>query len=60
MKKLLTLIAFIATVATFAQAPQGFNYQATVRNNAGALLINQNVYFKFNIITQENNVIMVR
>jgi len=33
-----------------AQAPQGFNYQATVRNNAGELIINSNVYFKFNVI----------
>ena len=33
-----------------AQAPQGFNYQATVRNSAGDLIINTNVYFKFNVI----------
>ena len=33
-----------------AQAPQGFNYQATVRNSSGDLIINQNVYFKFNVI----------
>ena len=33
-----------------AQAPQGFNYQATVRNNTGELVINTNVYFKFNVI----------
>ena len=33
-----------------AQAPQGFNYQATVRNSAGELIIKSNVYFKFNII----------
>ena len=50
MKKLFTLIALIATTATFAQAPQGFNYQATVRNAAGDLIINQNVTFKFNIM----------
>jgi uncharacterized protein (TIGR02145 family) len=50
MKKLITLIAIIATIATFAQAPQGFNYQATVRNSAGALVTNQNVYFKFNLM----------
>jgi hypothetical protein len=50
MKKLYTLITLIATIATFAQAPQGFNYQATVRNSAGALIVNQNVYFKFNVM----------
>lgn len=33
-----------------AQAPQGFNYQATVRNSSGGLIVNTNVYFKFNII----------
>ena len=33
-----------------AQAPQGFNYQATVRNSSGDLIINTNVYFKFNVI----------
>jgi len=33
-----------------AQAPQGFNYQATVRNSAGELIIKSNVYFKFNVI----------
>jgi uncharacterized protein (TIGR02145 family) len=33
-----------------AQTPQGFNYQATVRNSAGDLVVNSNVYFKFNVI----------
>jgi len=33
-----------------AQAPQGFNYQATVRNSSGDLILNTNVYFKFNVI----------
>ena len=33
-----------------AQAPQGFNYQATVRNSAGNLIVNTNVYFKINVI----------
>jgi uncharacterized protein (TIGR02145 family) len=33
-----------------AQAPQSFNYQATVRNTTGELIINSNVYFKFNVI----------
>ena len=39
MNRIITLLAIIATIATFAQAPQGFNYQATVRNSAGALII---------------------
>lgn len=41
---------FIITLIISAQAPQGFNYQAAVRNNTGALIINKNVTFKFNII----------
>ena len=50
MKKLYTLIALIVITTINAQAPQGFNYQATVRNSSGALIINQNVLFKFNIM----------
>jgi len=43
------LLGFIALVAN-AQAPQGFNYQATVRNNAGALMTNASVQLKFSIL----------
>ena len=50
MKKLYTLLGLVITLITFAQAPQGFNYQATVRNSAGALIINQNVNFQFTIM----------
>jgi hypothetical protein len=50
MKKLFTLSALIVLTTINAQAPQGFNYQATVRNSAGALITNQNVLFKFNIM----------
>jgi uncharacterized protein (TIGR02145 family) len=50
MKKLYTLLALVITLITFAQAPQGFNYQATVRNSSGSLIVNQNVNFKFNIM----------
>jgi hypothetical protein len=50
MKKLYTLLALVITLITNAQAPQGFNYQATVRNSAGDLIVNQNVYFKFNLM----------
>jgi hypothetical protein len=50
MKKLFTLLALIVITAINAQAPQGFNYQATVRNSSGALITNQNVLFKFNIM----------
>lgn len=50
MKKIYTFLALVITIITFAQAPQGFNYQATVRNSTGNLIVNQNVNFKFNIM----------
>jgi uncharacterized surface protein with fasciclin (FAS1) repeats len=50
MKKLFSLLAFVIITTINAQAPQGFNYQATVRNSSGALIISQNVTFKFNIM----------
>ena len=49
MKKLFTLLALAITLIVSAQAPQGFNYQATVRNSSGALLLNQIVLVKFNV-----------
>jgi uncharacterized protein (TIGR02145 family) len=49
MKKLFTLLALTITLIVSAQAPQGFNYQATVRNSSGALLLNQIVLVKFNV-----------
>ncbi len=50
MKKLFTLLALAITIIATAQAPQGFNYQATVRNSAGVLITNQSVSFKFSIL----------
>ena len=50
MKNLFTLLALAITLITTAQAPQGFNYQATVRNNTGQLLLNQIVLVKFNVL----------
>jgi uncharacterized protein (TIGR02145 family) len=49
MKKLFTLLALAITLIVSAQAPQGFNYQATVRNSSGVLLLNQIVLVKFNV-----------
>jgi hypothetical protein len=47
------LIAFVliltSTMSLQAQTPQGFNYQATVRNADGALIVNENVNFRFNV-----------
>lgn len=51
MKKyLLSLTLLLLSLSINAQAPQGFNYQATVRNSSGDLIVNTNVYFKFNVI----------
>ena len=50
MKRYLLFLALIITFTLQAQAPQGFNYQATVRNSVGDLIINTNVYFKFNVM----------
>lgn len=50
MKKLYTFLALLLSLATFAQAPEGFNYQATVRNSAGTLITNKNIDFTFKII----------
>ena len=51
MKKFYSIIFLVVALLTQlqAQAPQGFNYQATVRDAGGNLILNTNVYFKFNI-----------
>jgi len=48
MKKIILILLFPFSLL-FAQAPQGFNYQATVSNLNGQLIVNKNVLFKFNI-----------
>ena len=51
MKKVLTTLLAIVTFATlYAQAPQGFNYQASVRNAAGQLMTNRNVGVRISIL----------
>lgn len=50
MKHLYTFLMIFFTLSLFAQAPQGFNYQAVVRNSEGQLVVNQNVFFRFNIM----------
>lgn len=50
MKKILFILFSILSFCLHAQAPQGLNYQATVRNSSGNLITNQNVYFRFNIM----------
>ncbi len=49
MKKIFTLLASLFFPLLYAQAPPGFNYQATVKDAAGQLVLNQNVNFRFSI-----------
>ena len=46
----LILVTILSSFQLDAQPPQGFNYQATVRNNTGELLVNQNANFQFTIV----------
>jgi hypothetical protein len=50
MKQLLTILFVASSIATFAQAPQGINYQAVIRDNGGAILANQAVGIKMAIL----------
>lgn len=49
MKNLILLLFVCLSVLLFAQPPQGFNYQAVVRNNSGAIIANQAVSARFTI-----------
>ena len=50
MKKILLLIQFlIISFLSVSQTPNGFNYQAVVRDGTGAPKVNQNVVFTFKI-----------
>jgi trimeric autotransporter adhesin len=51
MKKLLIYLVVIPlTFGVFAQAPQKMSYQCVVRNNSGALVINQGIGLKITIL----------
>lgn len=51
-KMLLTAIAWLLLInGLFAQAPQGMNYQAILRDNNGAIIANQNVSLRFSVIS---------
>ena len=43
-------VLLFAVQSLFAQIPQGFNYQATVRNQTGELLTNEYVGFKISYL----------
>lgn len=50
MKKTLLILALIVSSVTFAQSPEGINYQAVIRDNAGMVLPNTNVGIKIGIL----------
>ncbi len=52
MKKLKTILAalLVSATATFAQAPQGFSYQAVVRDAQNAVIANQDVEVTLTIL----------
>ena len=50
MKKLLPIVIALFSICGLAQAPNGFNYQASVRDANGDLVTDQSVSFKFHII----------
>jgi len=61
MKKFYAILclAIVSLTQLQAQAPQVFNYQATLRNSSGDLIVNTNVYFKFNVIQGSNTAVPI-
>ena len=51
MKRILLSLVAIATItlSSYGQAPEGFKYQAVVRNASNAILINQAVGLRMTI-----------
>lgn len=50
IKFTITALILMIGMTTFAQAPEGLNYQAVVRNSSGQAIANQNVSYRFNIL----------
>ena len=56
MKKiLLTIATFISISYSIAQAPEGINYQAVVRDASGNVITNQNVSYQISILQGSTN-----
>jgi hypothetical protein len=49
IRKISTLLFFIC-LSAYAQIPHGFNYQATIRNSSGELILNQSVNIRISIL----------
>ena len=50
MKSIIHIVITLFCICVYAQAPHGFNYQASVRDGSGSLVVSQSVSFKFHII----------
>lgn len=58
MKKfLLAINILLITLSIQAQAPQKFNYQAVVRNNAGEVIADQEISLKIEILSSTDEVV---
>ena len=54
MKNLLTFYCLIISFCAFAQAPQGFTYQAVATDNNGLELVEQNVSVRVSILSESS------
>jgi hypothetical protein len=58
MKKIFLLsLALICYQLSIAQPPQGFSYQAVVRNSGGELMANQLVNFRLSLVNETNSTV---
>lgn len=55
----LFVIALLLFCSAHAQSPEGFNYQAVIRNSAGEILVNQSVGIRMSLIQGSANGSMV-
>ena len=54
MKTTLTIVLSILSFCAFAQAPQGFTYQAVATNNNGFELVEQNISVRVSILSESS------
>ncbi|HPC99625.1 MAG TPA: hypothetical protein P5523_08065 [Bacteroidales bacterium] len=50
-RNLLIFVFFIAGIYLYAQVPQGFNYQAVARDNAGLPIVTNNLWVRLSILS---------
>ncbi|NQX91244.1 MAG: collagen-like protein, partial [Flavobacteriales bacterium] len=55
MRQFLLLAFILISVSISAQAPEGINYQAAVRDNEGVVLINESVNFRTSVVQTSLN-----